>query len=61
MKPVKNGKWLELCPKCGAKVAFVCGTGVMLYGASESYEDWRYVKYKYCPECGEKIERENDE
>lgn len=61
MKPIKKGEWLELCPKCGATVAYEDGTGRMFHGASESYEEWRYVKHKYCPECGEKMEREEDE
>ena len=48
MKPIKIDYFNEKCPKCGTKVKYVEGTD----------EDWHVVKYNFCPNCGEKIERE---
>lgn len=48
MKPIKIDCFNEKCPKCGTKVKYVEG----------SYEDWHVVKHNFCPNCGEKMERE---
>ena len=61
MKPIKVDYYTELCPKCGTKVAYTIGTGNIFHGASESYEEWRYIEHKFCPNCGTKIEREEDD
>lgn len=61
MKPIKIDDFTEICPRCGHKVAYAKGTGIMYHGASESYEDWRYIEHKFCPNCGAKIEREQDD
>lgn len=61
MKPIRVDNFTEKCPKCGEEVTYVIGTGVMFHGASESYEDWRIVEHNYCPGCGEKMERADDE
>ena len=58
MKPIRIDRFTEKCPKCGGKVMHAVGTGNMLYGASESYEDWLVIKHTYCPRCGERMERE---
>ena len=58
MRPVKINRFNETCPKCGAKVAYTTGNGRIIHGASESYEDWSYIKHNYCPNCGEKMERQ---
>ena len=56
-KPIRIDGVTEECPKCGEKVMYAVGTGIMFHGASESYEDWRVIKHDYCPKCGIKIER----
>lgn len=61
MKPIVIDRFTELCPKCMHKVAYARGTGRMFYGANESYEDWEYIEHNFCPHCGEKIERGEDE
>lgn len=58
MKPIVIDPWNEKCGKCGAPVLYTRGTGHIFQGASESYEDWKTIKHKYCPECGEKVERD---
>ena len=58
MKPIKIDYWTEKCGKCGALVKYTMGTGKMMTGASESYEDWVSIQHKFCPECGEKVDRE---
>lgn len=59
MKPIKIDYFNEKCPKCGTKVKYVEGTGHIFVGGSESYEDWHCVKHNFCPNCGEKMERED--
>lgn len=61
MKPIRINGYTEKCPKCGEKVMCAVGTGTIFHGASESYEDWRVVKYNFCPNCGEKMERGIDD
>ncbi len=57
MKPIRIDEFTEKCPKCGEEVMYAVGTGTIFHGASESYEDWHVVKYNFCPNCGEKMER----
>lgn len=57
MKPIRIDTYTEKCPKCGTLVKYVQGLGTYTYGASESYEDWTTIEYKYCPNCGAKINR----
>ena len=58
MRPIVIDRWNEKCGRCGAPVLYTRGTGRMFHGASESYEEWETIRHKYCPECGEKVERE---
>lgn len=60
MKPIKIDYFNEKCPKCGTKVKYVEGTRHIFVGSSESYEDWHCVEHKFCPNCGEKMEREDE-
>ena len=57
MKPIVIDDYTERCGKCGELVKYAQGTGTMFCGASESYEEWETKMYKYCPNCGEKVER----
>lgn len=59
MKPIKIDYFNEKCPKCGTKVKYVEGSRHIFVGGSESYEDWRVVEHNFCPNCGEKIDRED--
>lgn len=60
MKPIIIDYFNEKCPKCGTKVKYVEGTGRIFVGGSESYENWHVVEHNFCPNCGEKIEREEN-
>ena len=51
----------EKCGKCGTLVIYAEGTGDVFIGGSESYENWRIIKHKFCPECGEKVESQHTE
>lgn len=60
MKTIKVDCFTEKCGRCGEPVVYAVGTGVMFYGASESYEEWRTVRHRFCPHCGEKVEEEEE-
>lgn len=57
MKAIVVNHDTSKCGKCGALVKYVRGLGTFFHGASESYEDWEIVEHKFCPECGEKVEK----
>ena len=57
MKAVVIDHDTSKCAKCGAFVKYARGLGTFFHGASESYEDWEIVEHKFCPECGEKVEK----
>lgn len=61
MKPIIIDNFTEKCAKCGTYVMKIVGTGHIFCGVSESYEDWYTEKYKYCPNCGEKVERDMED
>lgn len=61
MKAIKVDYWTEKCGRCGALVTYTRGLGTYTNGASECYEDWETVEHKFCPECGEKVDRDESE
>lgn len=58
MKPVVINTHTEKCGKCGFYVKKAYGLGTFTYGASESYEDWEVEEHNFCPNCGEKVDRD---
>lgn len=58
MNPVIKSDEKEYCGKCGALVKFYTTSGQLFVGASESYYDYSWHKYNFCPKCGEPVERE---
>lgn len=57
MKPIIDDYGVEYCGKCRTPVKFWTSTGQLFEGASESYYDYDWHKYKFCPNCGEKVDR----
>lgn len=61
MKPLQLNSYTYICPKCKTKVGYIISTGNIIHTNQESYEDWHFKKNKFCPECGIRLDWEEDE
>ena len=61
MKPITIDAYTKICGKCRSKVSYAKGIGEVLHGTSESYDEWDIIKHDFCPQCGEKVEYDDEE